>query len=179
MIGLEIFSCFELQLPDGDTGEADRVLDYVRCNCPNLQAFSFKYYGSYEDEGLSYIRYEHQKGLTSSDPTHINTLELQHIDYAQTYLDIFSTEFPHIESISLGNYSWGNMFGPTVVDLTRFKKLKRFSYSSFYVDHEDGSYEPERDFILLEFTNGKKAPLSRRSTSRVYEKIYYSMSYCH
>ncbi|GAA5811284.1 hypothetical protein MFLAVUS_004717 [Mucor flavus] len=100
-IGLEIFSYFDLQLANGDTDDLCRALNYVRFNCPNLQSFLIKCYELVDDEVLSCIYCKHQKGLTSSDPTHINTLELKHIDSVQNYLDILSTDFHHTESILL------------------------------------------------------------------------------
>ncbi|KAI9252015.1 hypothetical protein EDC94DRAFT_621422, partial [Helicostylum pulchrum] len=102
----------------------------------------------------SYIKYTHKKEgpIGSHQPNfETNLLEMLYISPAQRYFDLVTTYLKDIEIISFETLQWGRLHDDPVMNLTGFKKLKSFTYTT-----KGDNDSQDSDFVLLKFTNGEE-----------------------
>ncbi|GAA5805411.1 hypothetical protein HPULCUR_010927 [Helicostylum pulchrum] len=91
------------------------------------------------------------EGLNSSDQANcnINFLQMEHIIPAKNLVYLVATHLRNTEIVSLKAKDWSSEYNSPVIDLTRFKKLKSFIYTS-----TDKCFTEENKFVLIKYTNG-------------------------
>ncbi|KAI9266339.1 hypothetical protein EDC94DRAFT_657868 [Helicostylum pulchrum] len=151
IIGPEIFHILDFNLLRlyYDDDNLYRVLNYSLSNCPRLRGLSVKWY---LPEGLhSSLRLKHKEGKTSSHQStcDISVLEIENITPAKTLFDLVTANLYNIEILLLRSIDWSFESNNPIIDLTSFKKLKNFEYTS-----TDNNFTGENKFALIKYTDG-------------------------
>ncbi|KAI9263974.1 hypothetical protein EDC94DRAFT_658865 [Helicostylum pulchrum] len=126
-------------------------LNYSLSNCPRLRSLNIKC--DISGSLYHFLSLRPEEGRISSDQKDcdINLLQMEHIRPTENLLDLVTTHLHNIEIVSLKAADWSHKFQVPVIDLTRFKKLKSFNYTSTY-----SHFTKEHKFILIKYTNGTK-----------------------
>ncbi|KAI9266291.1 hypothetical protein EDC94DRAFT_646931 [Helicostylum pulchrum] len=151
IIGPEIFHALEFNLlgPYDDDDDVYQVLNYSLSNFPRLQSINIVFNDNMCSKYSFSLR--HKEGLISSDQANgdINLLQMEYIRPAKNIFDLVTTHLHNIEIVSLKAGKWDRKYGNPVIDLTGFKKLKSFKYTSM-----DENFTKENRFVLIKYTNG-------------------------
>ncbi|GAA5813750.1 hypothetical protein MFLAVUS_007237 [Mucor flavus] len=149
IIGPEIFHVLEFNLSNISKGEVHRVLNYSLSNCPNIRILDIiSYVGLPWHYSLS-LRHK-GRPMTSDQATRdINFLRIEYIKPSKSLFDLVTTHLHNIEIVSIkaNDRSIGRL-NDLVIDLTGFKKLKSFRYTS------TDNFSNENKFVLIKYTNG-------------------------
>lgn len=147
MIGPEIFHFLEFNLWKRNMGDIYRFLDYSLSNCPRLQSLKITCY--FEERVISSLSFRYVGQKVSSDQANrdINFLHVENT--TAKCLGLVVAHLHNIETVSLKSQDWSRKYDNQVIDLTGFKKLKHYKYTSTYE-----FYETENRYVLIKYTDG-------------------------
>ncbi|GAA5805455.1 hypothetical protein HPULCUR_010971 [Helicostylum pulchrum] len=154
IIGSEIFYVLEVNLLVLYNGEECRILNYSLSNCPRLQSLNVTY--TTADSSNASFSLKHKEGLISSDQANcdFNVLQMEYTRPTKHFFDLVTTRLRNIEIVSVKTEDWSLKYcyyNDPVIDLTGFKKLMSFKYTSTskHLTNED-------NYFLIKYTNGTK-----------------------
>ncbi|GAA5817505.1 hypothetical protein MFLAVUS_011053 [Mucor flavus] len=154
IIGLEIFDDLKIEFWRYSVDFVYESLKYPFLNFPKVQSFKL-YYSENQHQGIvSVIGYTHKKEeLMGSDQSNytINLLEIEYASPAQRHFDLVTTYSKDIAVISYKSFRCGYLYDRPVINLTVFKKLKSFIYTTEGRNDSQDSY-----VVLLKYTNGEE-----------------------
>lgn len=151
VIGLEIFDSLEFTLLGGHSDMIYNALEYSLSLCPRLRSLDIKYGSRYANMDYS-LSYKHKEDSTFSDqPNHnTNCLQVKHIAHVERYFNLVTAHLYDIDTVWLQANFMDRFYDGSIIDLTCFKKLKKFTYTSTI------SLGQENDFVLIKYTNGEE-----------------------
>ncbi|GAA5816609.1 hypothetical protein MFLAVUS_010139 [Mucor flavus] len=170
IIGPEIFHFLEFNLSDLHFhGDLYRISKYSLSNCPMLQSLNL-IFNSNSGGSKRSISLRHKNGKISSDRAtcDMNLLQIELIRPSKHVFDLLTTHFHNIEIISLKDKdeSWG--YQDHDIDLTGFKKLKSFTYTS-----TDDHSQKENKFFLIRYTNGTERRIRRCAKTKGRDTLQF------
>ncbi|GAA5805523.1 hypothetical protein HPULCUR_011040 [Helicostylum pulchrum] len=156
IIGPEIFDVLDFNLLSRYGGHVYRVLNYSLLNCPRLQSLNITH--SILGRTRSSLSFRHNEDEFFSDQAScaIKFLEMERIRPAKNIFDLVTTHLRNIEILSFKANDHCCKFSDLVIDLTGFKKLKRFKYIS-----ADDCFAKENTSFLIRYTNGTERHIGK------------------
>ncbi|GAA5815416.1 hypothetical protein MFLAVUS_008924 [Mucor flavus] len=150
VIGLEKFDSLEFTLLGEHSDMIYNALEYSLSFCPRLRSLDIKYGARYPEMCYS-LSYKHKEYSTFSYQPNHNThcLRMKNIIHVERYFNLVTAHLYDIDTVWLQAKFMDRFYDGLVIDLTCFKKLKKFIYSSINLRQED-------DFVLIKYTNGEE-----------------------
>lgn len=155
IIGPEIFDDLKIELWCYTVNFVCKSLNYSFLNFPKLQSFKLYYNETYQEDMVLTIGYTHKKedpiGSDQSNYT-INLLEMECTNPDQCYFDLVVTYMKDISVMLFKKvFYWGYLYDHQVINLTDFKKLKSFIYTT-----KGRKGNQDSDVVLFKYTNGEE-----------------------